>query len=157
MGDGRSSEHPNNDGKIPIKLMFTYQRIRVLREWADGLARRPENWSLDSSKPPFYFTSGASLAICAQSDSAAAKVHVILPSDTARSDLRNFKIVWFSVPIARFYLSKRRLRFIHKGDRDRGDTLIDELLRSGLPFLNRSIVGGLRRVRTAGGKKECRR
>ena len=46
---------------------------------------------------------------------------------------------------------------IHKGDRDRGDTLIDELLRSGLPFLNRSIVGGLRRVRTAGGKKECRR
>src|SRR5947208_14458339 len=45
---------------------------------------------------------------------------------------------------------------IHEGDRDRGGALIDELLDSGLPFLTRSIIGRLRRVRTAGGKKECR-
>jgi hypothetical protein len=31
------------------------------------------------------------------------KVHVILPSDTARSDLRNLAIAWFSVHGARFY------------------------------------------------------
>ena len=29
---------------------------------------------------------------------------------------------------------------IHEGDRDRGGALIDELLGSGLPFLNRSIL-----------------
>src|SRR4029079_6629833 len=46
---------------------------------------------------------------------------------------------------------------IHEGDRDCGGALIDELLRSGLPFLNRSTVARPRRLRTAGGKKECRR
>ena len=52
----------------------------------------------------------------------------------------------------------------HEGDRDRGGALLEELLGSALPFLDRSVVGRLRRARPAGrheerrpgGKKECR-
>jgi hypothetical protein len=104
MGDGRSSEHPNNDGKIPSRNCCKHFAHRADAE------HRGVRWHL------------ARVAI--------GQAKALAPNDSF---------------------------IIHKGDRDRGDTLIDELLRSGLPFLNRSIVGGLRRVRTAGGKKECRR